>query len=107
MLNTYQKVGDSIDLSGTNSATFSGVSPYPNINFQYVWSSMTGAASFKLQASNDNSNWDDTGHSGTTSGASGSDSWQLDGFSAAFYRVLVTSTATAGTLVVTASGNGA
>lgn len=104
----YQKVGATIDLSGTNSATFDGTAPYENLNFQYVWSSVVGAASsFKLQVSNDNSNWDDvSGVTGATSGASGSASWQLTGYSGAFFRVLVTSASTSGNLVVTASGNG-
>ena len=108
MIQPYYKVGDSIDLSGANSYTFSGTAPYQNISFQYVWASVVGAASdFKLQASNDNSNFDDvTGYTASTSGASGSGSFQITGYSALFYRVLVTSASTSGSLVVTASGNG-
>lgn len=105
----YHKVGDSIDLSSTNSCTFNGTAPYANMNFQYVWSSVVGAASsFKLQVSNDGgTNWDDvSGVTGSTSGGSGSSGWQISGYSAAAYRVLVTSASTSGALVVTASGNG-
>jgi len=109
MIQPYYKVGNTIDLSAANSYTFSGCAAHQVMSFQYVWSSVVGAAAaFKLQASNDNSNFDDiSGVTGATSGASGSGSWQIDGYSAMFYRVLVTSASTSGNLVVTASGNGA
>lgn len=109
MIQPFYKVATTIDLSAANSTTFEGTAPFPNISFQYVWSSVVGAASsFKLQSSNDNSNFDDmTGYTGTTSGGSGSGSWQITGYSFLFYRVLVTSASTSGNLIVTASGNGA
>lgn len=100
--------GTGINLSSTNNEVYNGCAPYPHISFHYVWASVTGsAAAFKLQASNDGTNWDDvSGYTGVTSGASGSGGWQLSGFSPIFYRILVTSASTTGTLTVVVSGNG-
>ncbi len=67
---------------------------------QCVWASVTGIQPvFKLQTSNDNSNWDDvSGASTTTTGASGSSTFRSDHLVAKYGRVYVSTTSTAGTL---------
>ena len=103
----YYKVGDSVDLSGTNSVTFEGCAWNKNMSFQYVFSTVVGTATIVLQASNDGTNFDSiSGYSDNAVTESGSGSFQLTGSSAVSYRVAASVAATSGSMVVTSVGNG-
>jgi len=81
---------------------------WPNISFQLVFASITGPQpAVKLQASNDETNWDDvSGATHTTSGAAESHTWWVAPSMGKQYRVAITTAATTGTCVVTAICNG-
>ena len=80
---------------------------YPVLSLQCVWSGVTGIQpAFKLQASNDGTNFDDIPYyTHTTVGAADSHTFQLDNYSALYYRVQITTASTTGALDVYVFGN--
>lgn len=92
-----------IAATGTNSSDVFPSGAFRQGTFQVVWASITGTATFELQTSNNNSNWDTVvGTSSTTSGAAGSTSINSAALPGAYCRVKITSAAGAGTLDVSA-----
>lgn len=93
-----------IDATGTNSSDSIPVGDYTVGTIQVVWASITGTGSFKLQASNDGTNWNDiSGATGSTSGAAGSTSFHQSSLPGLFIKLIITSAASAGTLDITAT----
>ena len=89
-----------ISTNSTNNTDSISLGPYQSGSIQCVWSSVTGTQPvYKLQFSNDNSNWDDvSGASTTTSGASGSSTWIVDPIISLSARILISTTSTTGNL---------
>ena len=81
---------------------------YDQTSFQCVWASVTGTQpQFKLQVTNDTTNWDDVAGAATvTTGGSGSSTWLFQGLPSRQARVKISTASTAGTLVCTAIGQG-
>lgn len=74
--------------------------PYQAAGVQCVWASVTGTQPiYKLQTTNDDSNWDNvTGASTTTTGGSGSATYLIEPLVARYARIYVSTTSTTGTL---------
>lgn len=99
-----------VDLSGTNeSDVFEGLEPYEDFGIQCAWSSLVGPdATFEVRSSINGTDYDTvTGSSFTTSGASGSHTYNITGLSTSKIKVVVTSAATSGDLSVYLTANGA
>lgn len=95
--------------TSTSNVTESFVlGPFQSASFQCAWASVTGTApQYKLQLSNDNSNWDDLAGAVTiTSGTSGSDMLIIDPIPAKLARVNVSTASTTGTLDCVAVAQG-
>ena len=93
-----------IQTTSTNNTTDSvGIAPYSQFSVQLVWASITGAQpAFKVQTSNNGTNWDDTsGATHTTSGASGSHTIYVSGATGRLARVAVSTASTTGTMDAT------
>lgn len=106
---TYREDSTLISLSqisttATNNTDSISLGPYQSGSIQCVWAAVSGTQPvYKLQFSNNNSNWDDvSGASTTTSGASGSGTWIVDPIISLSARILVSTTSTTGTLNCTA-----
>ena len=92
----------SVAATGTNSSDTAPSAGFLQCTVQAVWASITGTAVFKLQSSNNGSNWDDIpGATGSTSGTAGSLSIHLSTLPGTAIRLTITSAAGAGTIVPT------
>lgn len=82
--------------------------PFQNSSFQCVWGAVTGTQpQYKLQFSNNNSNWDDVPNATTiTTGTSGSETWIVWPVPSTSARVNVTTASTTGTLDCKAVASG-
>lgn len=81
---------------------------YQSASIQCAWADVGGTTpEYKLQFSNDNSNWDDvSGVTTVTTGSSGSDTWLMEPVSVRYSRVNVSTASTTGTLDCIAVGHG-
>jgi hypothetical protein len=89
------------------TSTFS-LGNYDAASFQCAWAAVTGTQpQYKLQVSNDATNWDDvSGVTTITTSTSGSDTWVVDPIPVRKARIAVTTASTTGTLTCTAVGQG-
>jgi hypothetical protein len=87
-----------MNLGGLNSSDSIPLGPYQSGGVQCVWATATGSPAYKLQVSNDNTNWNDVSSmTATVSGAAGSSFWTVSPFVANYAKILITTTGT-GTL---------
>lgn len=97
---TTQLRGDSdvvtlsqVSLAGLNSSDSIPLGPYQSVGIQCVWSGASGSPAYKLQVSNNASNWDDIASATqTVSGAAGSSFWMASPLIANYAKVLITTT---------------
>lgn len=89
-----------ISTTGTNSTTALDLGLYQSGSIQCVWAAVTGTQPiYKLQVSNNNSNWDDvSGASTVTVGAAGSGTWMLSPIVSRYARISVATASSTGTL---------
>lgn len=107
--NSRKMTADSFDTDNTANVSDSfPARDWDNLSFQLIFSGITGTQpAVKLQASNNETNWDDVpGATHTTTAASESKTFQILGSAAEFYRWKVTTASTTGALVIEASVNG-
>lgn len=99
----------SINSTSTSNVTESvGFAPFMQGSVQWVFGSITGTQpAYKLQSSNDGTNWDDvSGAAYTTLAASGSHTVHFSGIAGTLLRTAISTASTTGTLVTTYNING-
>lgn len=96
---SLQVTSSQIATTAANSTTPVDLGPYQAGAVQCAWAAVTGTQpAYKLQVSNNQSNWDDvSGAATTTTSSSGSATYMVDPFVARQARILITTTGT-GTL---------
>lgn len=103
----YTASSISTNTTGSVTDTFP-LGPFEDLSVQCIWAGVTGTQpQYKLQVSNDASNWDDiVGALVVTTNASGSDTLIVDSIPVRNARIKVSTASTDGTLDCTAVGQG-
>lgn len=82
-----------VSMTALNSSESFPLGPYLDGGIQCVWASASGSPAYKLQASNNGTNWNDIPDTATTvSGAAGSSFWLISPIIANYAKIIMTAT---------------